>query len=346
MKKLVLSLSVLACLVAFNACSTDVELYAGYKDIPVVYGLLDASQDTNYVRINRAFSGNNEHPINANEVALIADSSNYPGKLEAYIVKYKVKYGNELEATDTLQLDTITVRDKTPGMFYAPDQKVYFTDKPLSGNNTADNYLFKLFIFKDNDTVTSETGLVGGQDFKIVTSQLSFTPVISDETRKIMFTLADNAVFYDLSFSFHYRESLNGGPMTDKQVSYSFGAKTLEELGKDGDLYFFTYSENLLFSLLETAIGADTVVDANHPNVVRHFDPKPITLTLAGGGDELFNYIQVNSQTGYSQTIPDYTNVNGGFGVFSSRINLNRQIGISSAAQRGLYNMPWGFVEH
>ena len=55
MKKLFLTLSVLACMAMFNACSTDVELYADYKDIPVIYGLLDATADTNYVRINRAF---------------------------------------------------------------------------------------------------------------------------------------------------------------------------------------------------------------------------------------------------------------------------------------------------
>ena len=55
MKKLFLSLSLLACMAFFNACSTDVELYADYKDIPVVYGLIDATTDTNFVRINRAF---------------------------------------------------------------------------------------------------------------------------------------------------------------------------------------------------------------------------------------------------------------------------------------------------
>ena len=52
-------------------------------------GFLDAEQDTNYVRINRAFSGSNDNPINANEVALIADSCNYPGKLNAYLVMFE-----------------------------------------------------------------------------------------------------------------------------------------------------------------------------------------------------------------------------------------------------------------
>ena len=81
MKKLFLSLSVLAVVLGFNACSTDVDLYADYKDTPIIYGLLDASVDTNYIRINRAFSGSNENHIDATEVALIEDSCNYPGKM-------------------------------------------------------------------------------------------------------------------------------------------------------------------------------------------------------------------------------------------------------------------------
>ena len=36
MKKLLFSLSLLAGLIGFNACTTDVDLYADYKDIPVI----------------------------------------------------------------------------------------------------------------------------------------------------------------------------------------------------------------------------------------------------------------------------------------------------------------------
>ena len=68
------------CSISFNSCDTRVNLYADYKDIPIVYGLLDATQDTNYVKIVRAFSNNNENPISASDIALIADSNNYPGK--------------------------------------------------------------------------------------------------------------------------------------------------------------------------------------------------------------------------------------------------------------------------
>ena len=182
----------LAALIGFNACSTKVELYADYKDIPIIYGLLNSSQDTNFVRINRAFSGNNDNPINANQVALIADSCNYPGKLKAYIVEYKESYGGSYTPTgDTLMLDTITIHDKQEGAFYAPDQKVYFTTgrEKFLNNSANTTYKYKLFVFKDNDTVRAETGLVGGQEFKIITSSLSFSAEPNDRTNSPLPTM-------------------------------------------------------------------------------------------------------------------------------------------------------------
>lgn len=350
MKKLFYSLSLLAVMAFFNACTTDVELYADYKDIPVIYGLLDASQDTNFIRINRAFSGSNDHPINASEVALIADSSNYPGKLTAYIAEYKAVFGGNYTPTgDTMWLDTITIHDKEGGVFYSPSQKAYFSpDKWIFDNNSSTSkYRYKLVVFKENDTVTAETGLVGGQEFKILTTSLHFSANPSDNTKKVKFTYADNAVFYDVQMVFYYKESLNGGPLVDKQVSFSTGAINIDNLGTENLSLYITYLENTLFNALTEAIGADTVLYPAHPNVVRYFDDlHPMKILISAGGDELYNYIQVNSQSGFSQTVPDYTNINGGYGVFSSRVHLEQFVSISAGTKRDLYGKEaWGFVQ-
>lgn len=337
MKKLYLILSLLALAFGFNSCSTDVDLYADYKDIPIIYGLLDASQDTNYVRINRAFSGNNDHPINANEVALIADSCNYPGKLKAYFVEYKNTYGTEYvpSGRDTMFLDTITIHNKQEGTFYAPNQKVYFTDKPFNVNDANVRYKYKLNVHRGNDTITSETGVVGGENFKILNSKVSFSSDPSDRRSKITFMPADNAVFYDVQMAFYYREERDG-KITYKHVDKDFGVRS-EETGleyEDGH-YYVSYPENLLFGLLEDAIGADTF------NVSRYMGD--FIIFIAAGGDELYNYIQVNSQTGFSQTVPDYTNITGGYGVLSSRINLQKTVLLSARAQSDILNKPWKF---
>ena len=58
----------LTILIIFSSCETDFELNAPYKTIPVVYGLLDQSLDTQFIKINKSFLGilNNANfaPIN------------------------------------------------------------------------------------------------------------------------------------------------------------------------------------------------------------------------------------------------------------------------------------------
>lgn len=329
----------MAIVALFSSCSTRVDLYADYKDIPVIYGLLDYQQDTNFIRINRAFCGSNDNPINANEVALIADSCNYPGKLDARIVELKQGYGGAYIETGTEYiLDTMTLHDKEEGVFYAPDQKVYFTTGQFKQNAGGNKYKYKLVIYKNNDTVSSETGIVGGENFRIVTSQLSFLPD-DDHESHITFIPADNAVFYEMSFQFNYKE-IRHGDTVQKSVGYNLGSGNLETLqheSSSGSVYF-VYTRSLLFNLLGKAIGGDTI------GVVRH--PGNCVVTLAAGGDDLYNFIQVHNQGGgYSQTIPDYTNIKGGFGVFSSRLTIKAtDVKLAPATQKKLYGR-WGFVQ-
>jgi hypothetical protein len=40
-----------------SSCSTDIDLNAPYQKTAVVFGLLDAQQDTQWVRINRTWLG-------------------------------------------------------------------------------------------------------------------------------------------------------------------------------------------------------------------------------------------------------------------------------------------------
>lgn len=341
MKKLFLSLSTLACLFFFNACSTKVDLYADYKDIPVIYGLLDASADTNYVKIVRAFSGSDENPVDATQVALIPDSCNYPGKLDAKIYRYRNVYGNEYELDATIELDTMTIHDKEPGEFYYPNQKVYYTTQRILANSGNRKYRYRLEVIKKNDTVSAETGVVGGDDFKILNTQVSFVSEETDKTGKIKFYPADNATVYNMELRFTYKE-IRQGVVTEKTIRHSYGMKSLDEIPNEDGSYYVNYSQNLLFNMLGSAIGADTV------QVTRTFNPATsFVISLAAGGDELFNYIQINQGAGgLSQNIPDYTNINGGYGVFSSRLNIEKAAKLSARTQTDLIGVrPWAFSQ-
>ena len=340
MKKLFLSLSALACLFFFNACSTKVDLYADYKDIPVIYGLLDASADTNYIKIVRAFSGSDEASVDATQVALIADSCNYPGKLDVKMIRFEKVFGDEY-AKDTIVLDTITIHDKEPGTFYYPNQKVYYTTAPIMTNNNNHKYFYRLEVVKGNDTIKSETSVVGGEDFKITNTQVGFVSEVTDKTSRISFMPADNATVYNMEVRFRYKE-FRQGVMTEKMVSHSFGMKSIDDISNEDGIYYISYSQNLLFNMLNSAIGADTL------HVSRTFNPQTsFLISLAAAGDELYNYIQINQGAGgLSQNIPDYTNIVGGYGVFSSRLNIEKTAKLSARTQTDLIGVrQWAFSQ-
>ena len=347
MKKSIAFLLLFGCLTVFFSCSTKVDLYTDYKDIPIIYGIIDVKADTNFIKINKAFCGSNDNPINANEVALISDSSNYSEKLNAYIIEKKSVHGQPYEPTGRkIILDTITIHDKDEGIFYSPDQVLYYTTEKFNINEN-DKYRYKLVIIKPNgDSITSETSPVGGT-LRIVSAEASFQSTPSTSLNRLMFKSSDEAMLYEISMQFNYREKHTGQAMVMKKIKWSSEATTLSGFEKVPDIenaYYYYYSENSLFNFLRNAIGDDTIWDTNHPNVTRYIDD--FVITLSAGGRELYECYEINNviETGY--TITNYSNINGGIGVFSSRTNINRTAKLSASTRRDLFGMSaWGFVE-
>ena len=330
----------------FCSCNTDVDLYADYKDIPVVYGLIDAQADTNFIKITKAYCGTNDDPINANEVALIYDSSNYPCKLNAYIEELKSVSGQAFQPTGRrLQLDTLTIHNKAEGDFYSPDQLLYYTTARFNTNDANNKYRYKLNVVKlDGDTATAETSVLGG-NISIGASQVTFYSGSTPQTGSFMFRATEEAVLYEFGMRFYYLETHPGQPTEKKQVAWSLGAKPLEAYEKvpgTDNVYEVFYSANTLFNLMEQVIGADTVWDDNHPNVIRHIDDFEVFVSASA---EDFHIFYQSLQHGLSLST-EYSNVKGGCGLFSSRIYVKKIAQLSSSTKYHLFCKPWGFVEN
>lgn len=338
----------LVCMAVFLSCSTKVDLYADYIDIPVIYGMIDVHADTNFIKITKAFCGSNDNPINANEVALIYDSSNYQEKLEAYIIEKRSIHGQAFAPTGRkIMLDTLTIHNKDQGVFYAPDQMLYYTTEPFNINENGEQYRYQLVVVKLNgDSVTSETTPVGGS-IRIVSSETNFQSRPSTAMSRLMFKSANEALLYDISMQFNYREVHPGQPMVMKKIKWTYGARPLssyDQVPATENSYYHYYSVNTLFNYLEKAIGSDTIWDINHPNVTRYIDS--FIITLSAGGKELYEFYEVNNvmETGF--TIASYSNINGGFGIFSSRTQFERIASLSVSTRRDLFGKKaWGFVE-
>ena len=329
----------LAIWAALSACSTDLDLYADYKDIPVVYGLLDADQDTNYIKIFRGFTGTNENHINALEVAMIPDSNQYPGKLDARIIELKSSYegGEYLPTGNVFHLDTITIHDKDPGIFYSPDQKVYYTIGNIKKDQAGQKYRYRLQILKDTDTITSETGIVGDDNFQFYISQVEFSEYFEEE-KHIYFPLVNNGVIYEMRMILRYQEKHPGQPVVNRDLNWSLGTFSVDEIPNEyGEFYFVNYSTASLFKLLGRQIGGDTL------NVERSVEG--FYISLAAGGMELNNYIVVNGHAnGLNQGPLDYSNLQGAYGLFSSRSTIVSKMRLSSTTLYELNQKSgWGF---
>ena len=327
------------------SCSTDVELYADYQDIPVVYGLLDVNADTNFIKITKAFCGTNEDPINANEVALVYDSSNYPGKLDVFIEELKKTPGQAFRPTGRrLQLDTLTIHDKQPGVFYSPDQLLYYTTGRFQTNSDSEKYRYRLYVVKpEGDTATAETSVLSGS-INISAASVNFVAVPSNLLSTMVFSSVEEARLYEFGMRFNYREVHPGQPMVKKEVAWSYGARLLdafEKVPNSEDLYIFGYSVNTLFNFLEQAIGNDTVYDENHPDVIRYIDD--FEVFVSASAEDFYIYHQ-SIQNGLSLST-EYSNVKGGCGLFSSRVFVKKILPLSSRAKYDLFSKPWGFQE-
>ena len=335
----------------FVSCSNDVDIYADYKDVAIVYGLLDPRADTNYIKITRAFCGTNDDPIDANEVAMIYDSSNYPGKLDARIMELRSVHGGPYELTGReLVLDTITKHNKEDGVFYSPDQLFYYTTEKFNTGTSNDRFKYWLVVVKPNgDTVSVQTSMVGNEEFRIVTNNANFQLAPSNSMDMIIFKADGMASLYDVKMQFNYSEQHTGQPIKWKNISRSFGTKPLSEYNKvEGteNLYYVEYSVNWLFNALMNAIGGDTIVDSNHPNVIRHIGS--FDVSVSAGGQELYLYYsahqaQLNSPM---SLVSVYSNIDGGYGLFSSRTTIEKATRLSYYATRDLFSVTaWGFKE-
>lgn len=330
------------------SCSTDVDLYVEYHDIAVVYGLLDAKADTNFIKITKAFCPTDEAPMSSLTLAQIPDSNNYPGKLDAFIEELKSTSGQPYQPTGRrILLDTLTKHNKKEGVFYAPHQKLYYTTEPFHENENGTKYHYKLHVTKPNgDVVTAETGILSG-NIVVTSPKVSFQSAPTTSVSVLNFFSTEEGMLYEIAMHFNYWEEHPGQPLEKKGVSWSYGTKPLSQYELVGDNFnsrMMSYDKNTLFTVLERVIGNDTVWDENHPNVIRYLGD--FVVYIAAAGEDFHNYYQFSQamQDGLSLST-EYSNVEGGWGLFSSRILVGKTVGLSSMTKYDLFAKPWGFRE-
>jgi len=281
------------------SCDKSLKVNAEWKDTTVVYGLLDQSEDTTYLKITKAFLGEGD----ALQFSKIPDSSNYPDKLEVRLDEY-----DGITFKQSFACDTVTIHNKAAGdsIFYYPDQLMYFTKAKLN-----ENYLYKLYILnkKSGKEITSQSGLVHDFEIQVPQNTASFPP---GKSFQVKWNPAKNGKRYQLVVRFYYRETLiSDHSFTTKFIDWIV-FKDLQPVDAASTEPFNLYFPGDAFY---AAVGAKIAVN---PLVTR--DALMCNFTFTVAAPELNTYMEVTEPSlSLVQERPSYTNIVNGIGLFSSR---------------------------
>ncbi|MFK7756533.1 MAG: hypothetical protein AB8B53_06325 [Flavobacteriales bacterium] len=339
----------------FTQCSTDVDLTAPYEDITVVYGLMDQTQDIQFVKINKAFLGD----AALADMAQVRDSIEYD---EGQILSKRIEEwsGNslirEFELKDTLVTAVNPTIFYNPG-FTDPERTVFYFETP--SGFSPDNEYRLVIDFENKESVTASTVLITNNPVGITNpSQNNPAPQISFATSQSSingsypnFTFRwfpeDGAKRYELSLEFTYIEHLwtteshtNLVSSEEKVLSWNLGSVIVpENAGGDNldkvingeQFYTFVASQLEVNPLVTREVGV-----LNEEVAINYYSV--FNFVLAVGDEDLNSYIEFSEPvTSLAQEKPQWTNVNNGQGLFSSRlIQMSDNVKIENNSLREL----------
>lgn len=312
MRKLfIATLATVSLLFGFTSCNEDIQLSGDFQETAVIYGLLDVSNDVHMIKITRAFIG----PGNSLDIANISDSSYF----NDVVATISEKVNNVVVRSWTLQ-DTIVTNKETNGVWYAPEQKLYYfaTD---AANPLRDDAIYDLNV------------TVNGGEFEVNGS----TAIVSG-----LSTTAANT-----TFSFKFAQNVNDYKNTAVTVNTGTGnnkaavINTKIEVGYEEITGIDTVIRSFDWDLGEQEVGIDATkgfaaqgavfydlikrhIDANDNPICDKRNLSYLRLKIVGGGPDLYNYMVVNEpSSAIAQTKPTYTNLEAtnGYtviGIFSS----------------------------
>jgi len=320
------TLLLLSSIALFASCDNDLQIIADWKDVPVVYGILNAEDTVHYVKLNKAFLGQGDVMMMAQEF----DSLHYAGEdvglrlleleessvpNEGWIIRKQI----ELEPTNEFV--------KPEGVFSSPTQVIYQTTEEVIAGSLYSAQVYR----KSNDTLIAytENPIIIVKPVKM-TKPNTYSPLTITENGyvpKVEWESVAGAEMYELSMFFNYMEfPVAGGDTISKSISLDFPNR-LSNNSDGGDNMSYSIEFNQFLNFIASNISEDPsvrrlVVGMQAAQVVSGFAITHACLdfTLHAAGEDLSTYLVLN-QNSNSLVLdrPEYSNIENGIGIFSSR---------------------------
>lgn len=320
-------LFLLAMVLVQTACETEVDITAPYQRVPVVFGLLDPVQDTQFIMVNRTFLGVG----NAQDMAQVEDSTLYED-LEAYI-----RWEDSGALQDSVQLQPIVIDNKdSDGLFFAPEQTVYYvptSELDMDADiEILNDRTYALSGFGDGQRIYAETEVIrmdiGLTRPGLGTSDLDFVSTFNEEGStyrdfEISWNSGPNGIKKRVTIFFHYTDLMMDGTTREQSVEIPF-VQTNSTTNTDGE----ERVGDFFYIQLMTKIDEDPDV------MLRAAGEVEVILTVAG--EDFTTYLDIGDPlSDVGQERPRYSNVNDGdgIGILSSRSTFSRTRPLSEENQ-------------
>ena len=313
------------CSLAFLAsCDNDLEITADWKDVPVVYGILNSQDSVNYVKLNKAFLGQGDVMMMAQEFDSLYYNEEQVG---LRLVEYRSTAGQFIE-TGVLEMEATDEIVKPEGAFSSPTQIIYKTIEELNH----ERFYSAEVYYKDVDSViASNTIPIDVLSPLQLTKPNPFSPLnlaINSYASKAEWLSVEGGKLYELKIRFHYVEQqiTDLSDTVHKHIDWVFPYRQSNSTNGGENMDISIDAEQFLNFL---AVHID-----ENPNVYRQvkgmvgvqgatgfsITHSCMDFTLLAAAEELSTYILLNENS--SSIVvdrPEYTNIDNGIGILSSR---------------------------
>jgi len=320
--------------IIIQGCEDEVDLLAPYQATPVIYGVLDYTADTQFVRINKTYLGAGD----ANIYAQIKDSVEYdPAELDVWLIKKElenIQFGI-FEILDSIQLEYIELPSRDPGLFYNENVGFYYTTEdlfteselnevtsPAVGNN---NFFYEIRATIRGTVYSGQTDFPTIRESDITRPLPIGTPGVSrqdyhsgDNYRQLDFryTNRERSERYQSTHRILYDyNTVDGELITDQVSEFQLGVRSSASNGESTEI---TFNGESVYEFFGNEIKSNPEITKVR---IKQFD-----FQLTAASQTLDTYIEVaNPISDFTPVLRSYTNLNNGaIGIFGARASVSR----------------------
>ncbi len=310
MKRIFYLLLPILIIVGFSNCSNDFELTTGDINKPVIYGFLSPQDTATYIRVEKAFVSENTSALELSQrpeelyyenigVTLSSGGNTYPMiRVDGAAEGYPRDAGVFLDAPNFLYKLNLPAGETYDG---GEDYRLSVTDL---GSDTLITEVTTAIVhapiiqFPDQDDEFEWRSSIEGQNDIRTQWRLNNT----------------TAAVFDIRIQLNYQEAINGD--LNNRVNKSVDFTVLKNIQPEDENDTGISVEVLATDILSGISGA---VDATGPGP-RFFTS--LEVIVDAGSNDLLDFINVGqANTGLTgaSVPPIFSNIPGGFGLFSSR---------------------------